>query len=95
MSLGVIVGEFAQEKREAAGEDRGVVIRELDPSGPAAQGGIQANDVILSFNHEDIESPKELANAVGSAPRDKAVAVLVLREDQTRFLTVTIPEAQG
>jgi serine protease Do len=94
-TLGVVVGELDAEQRDALGEDRGVVIRQLDPAGPAAQAGIQPNDVILTFNHKDIESPKELADVVESAPRDKAVAVLVQRNDQTQFLTVTIPEANG
>jgi serine protease Do len=94
-SLGVVVGELDEAQREALGAERGVLIRQLDPAGPAAQGGIQPDDVILSFNHEDIQTPKELADLVESAPRDKAVAVLVQRDQQTQFLTVTIPQAKG
>jgi serine protease Do len=90
--LGVIVAPLNPQEREAVGEEnRGVAVRQVDPKGPAAQAGLQPNDVLLSFNREDVTSPEDLAKLVKKAPRDKAVAVLVQRGEQPQFLSITIP----
>lgn len=95
--LGVVVGPLSPEQRQTIGQDEGgVAIQQVAPGGPAAQAGLQPNDVLLSFNRKPVDSPEHLAELVKEAPRDKAIAVLVQRDQQPQFLSLTIPSnAEG
>ena len=42
----------------------GVAITDVDPSGPAAEAGVQPGDVILEVNRQPVKSPDELRAAV-------------------------------
>ena len=91
--LGAVVGPLSPEQREAIGQEQGgVAIQQVAPGGPAAQAGLQPNDILLSFNRKQVESPEQLAKLVKDAPRGKAIAVLVQRDEQPQFLSLTIPE---
>jgi serine protease Do len=45
----------------------GVVITNIDPSGPAANAGLQAGDVILQINRQPIHSASDIAPALAKA----------------------------
>jgi serine protease Do len=76
-----------------SGADHGAVVGQVSPNGPAAQAGLQPNDVITSFDGKDIYSSDELLQAlVLHKPADQ-VAVTVLRGGQQQNLTLTIGEA--
>ena len=65
---------------------RGVSVVSVDPRGPAGQGGLQPNDVILELNHQSIASAAELAVALrGSA---SPVLLLINRQGLTIFLAL-------
>jgi serine protease Do len=66
---------------------QGVVVTDVDPSGPAADAGIQPDDVILEVNRQPVRSSAELQAAVrksGTAP----VLLLVHRDGHNLFLAV-------
>ncbi len=66
---------------------QGVVITDVDPSGAAAQAGIQVDDVITEVNHQTIRSASELSAALrrsGSRP----ALLLVNRSGKNLFLAV-------
>lgn len=66
---------------------RGVLVRNVDPSGPAADAGLTAGDVIVEVNRQPVRSPEDLRAAAqksGSQP----VLLLVNRGGRTMFLTV-------
>lgn len=85
---------FGRNAGAGTGE-RGVVVSGLKPDGTAAKAGIRPGNVILSFNRKDVNSPVELAELAERAPTGKPLAVLVLRDQGTRFLSLTIPEKLG
>ncbi|MBV9356667.1 MAG: trypsin-like peptidase domain-containing protein [Chloroflexi bacterium] len=80
------------------GADHGAVVGQVSPDGPAAQAGLQPNDVITSFDGKDIYSSDELLQALVLHKPGDQVTVTVLRNGQSQNLTLTIgdaPASQG
>jgi serine protease Do len=73
----------------------GVVVTDVDDSGPAAERGIKAGDVILEAGGKHISSPSELREALSAARKDgKSVVLLRVKSGEgNRF--VTLPVKQG
>ncbi len=97
--LGVFLGpvgpEFARVYELPAA--KGAIVRDVaDPQGPAAKAGMQANDVVVEFNGQAVESAQDLINKVASTPVGQAVQVTYLREVnnklERRTASVTVAE---
>jgi serine protease Do len=73
----------------------GVVVTDVDDSGPAAERGIRAGDVILEAGGKHVSSPSDLREALNIARKDgKSVVLLRLKSGESnRF--VTLPVKQG
>ncbi len=91
-ALGLMVADLDNQQRKALGLDHGVLISGLAPDSPAEEAGFQADDVILSFNRQEVKSTAQLKELVKQAPLGKAIPVLVQRERNTLFVPVTIPD---
>jgi len=91
--LGVRIQEVTPEIADSLGmgKARGALISSVTPDGPAAKAGIQAGDVILSFNARDIEHMRELPRQVAETEVGKSAPVIVFRKGQT----VTLPVVLG
>ena len=66
---------------------QGVVLTDVDPSGPAAEAGIQVDDVITEVNHQTVKSASDVSAALqrsGSRP----ALLLVNRNGRSLFLAV-------
>ena len=57
---------------------------------PAAEGGIEAGDVIIKFDSADVEEMRDLPRMVADTPVDKTVRVVVFRKGKTQTLKITI-----
>ena len=82
--------------RDVSGAGKeGVVVTDIDDSGPAAERGIKAGDVILEAGGKHVSNPSELSDVFGAAKKDgKSVVLLRLKTgDGNRF--VTLPVKQG
>jgi serine protease Do len=82
--------------RDVSGAGKeGVVVTDIDDSGPAAERGIKAGDVILEAGGKPVSNPSELSDVFGAAKKDgKSVVLLRLKTgDGNRF--VTLPVKQG
>ncbi|HEV2881976.1 MAG TPA: DegQ family serine endoprotease [Pyrinomonadaceae bacterium] len=66
---------------------QGVAVADVDPSGPAADAGIQRGDVIVQANRQPVRSSADLTAAVGRTGTRPAL-LLVNRRGNTIFLTV-------
>ncbi len=77
----------------AGGE--GVVVTEVDPSGPAAERGMQSGDVILEVGGRKVSTPADVRDAIGAARKENKSNVLVRmrRDENSRF--ITLPVAKG
>jgi serine protease Do len=75
----------AQERKENQGR-AGLVVE--DVSGAAARAGIQAGDLVLSFNGNAVTSVDELRQHVDKA--GKRVALLIQRDGQQLFVPLDL-----
>jgi serine protease Do len=89
--LGVRIQDVDPELAEALGlaEARGALVTDV-PEGPARDAGIEARDVILSFDGTDIDDTRQLVRTVGNAPVGEAVEVVVFRDGDEAVLEVTL-----
>jgi Do/DeqQ family serine protease len=68
--------------------DSGLEVTSVDPSGPAADAGIQAGDVLEEVNGAAVRSSSDLRAALGRS-QGKPALVLVRRGDQTLYVAVS------
>jgi serine protease Do len=71
-------------KGHRLGRDHGVVVTGVEPTGPAAEAGIQPGDIVREVNRAPVESSKEFRNAVQSSKQENLL-LLVQRGDMTSF----------
>ena len=81
-----LTAEIASELNLRAGT-QGVVIETVDPAGPAAEAGLQREDVIQEVNRQPIRSVDDLRSAI-EKNGNKPVLLLVNHHGETRFVAV-------
>ncbi len=60
------------------------------PDGPAKDAGLEAGDVILTFDGQDVADVRGLVRTVGNTEVGKAVRVVILRDGKTQTIKVTL-----
>jgi serine protease Do len=95
--IGVALGEMTKEVAESLGlgKPRGAYVRNVDPGGPAAIGGIEAGDIILSFNGREIAKSTDLPRLVGETKPGTSATVQVWRKGATRDLSVNVGDSES
>jgi putative serine protease PepD len=76
-----------------SGADHGAVVGQVVPNGPAAQAGLQPNDVITSFDGKEVYSSDELLQSLVLHKPGDQVPLTIVRNGQSQNLAVTIGEA--
>ena len=90
--LGLVVSEISVDDRKTMKIDNGVQVSESD--GAAGRAGIREGDVILSLNNIDVKSVGQFNDLVAKLDAKKPVALLVKRENQTRYVTLRIADTK-
>ncbi|MGP9767516.1 DegQ family serine endoprotease [Halomonas sp. AOP13-D3-9] len=82
--LGVMIQPVSDDLAESFGMERanGALIADLDPEGPAAQGGLQAGDVILEVNGEEVERSSSLPRLIGKGAPGTEVELTLMRDGE-------------
>jgi serine protease Do len=78
---------------EVAGAgDKGVVITNIDPEGPAAEHGLQSGDVILDVGGKSVANRNDLRDALAQAKTDgkRDVLMRVKTSDNTHYIAMPI-----
>lgn len=70
----------------------GAVVTEVQPNSPAAEAGVQPQDVIISFGGRDIANHRQLAATVARSPIGSKQPMVVVRGGKEVKLTVTVRE---
>ncbi|WP_269713880.1 Do family serine endopeptidase [Caulobacter sp. NIBR2454] len=88
--IGATIQAFTAESAEAMGlgDQRGAIIADLVPGGPAERGGLKPGDVVTAVNGVNIKSNGELTREVAKAKPGESIVLNVLREG--RRMTVTV-----
>jgi len=83
--LGLSLGELPATRRDKLGLD-GLPV--LESHGAALQGGVQPDDVIIAVGDRPVRNVAEFDAALAAVPRERPVALLVLRDGVLAFLAI-------
>jgi serine protease Do len=75
--------------------DHGVIVSDVEPEGAAANGGVQADDIIVGLNGQQIVSLRGLESRIYSMTPGTKVTLQVKRGDATMDLPVVTEEQSG
>jgi serine protease Do len=89
--LGVRIQDVTPDLAESMGltDAKGALVTDV-PAGPAAEAGMLAGDVIVSFDGQNVTDTRELVRRVSETDVGKTVRVVVLREGKSTTLQVTL-----
>jgi serine protease Do len=90
--LGVRIQDVTEDMAEAVDgleAAAGAMVTDV-PEGPAMEAGMQAGDVILSFDGNEVADVRGLVKSVGNTNVGKTVDVVVLRDGSEVTLAVTL-----
>ena len=89
--LGVRIQEVTKDVAEALelADAKGALITDV-PEGPSKEAGLEAGDVIITFDGKEVADTRELVRIVGNTTVGKAVRVVVMREGKSETLKVTL-----
>jgi serine protease Do len=92
--LGVKIRVIEPEFRDFYGlkDEHGALVVGVGEGTPAGKAGLQADDVILTFDGRPIFSPDNLRLVVSQTPVGKETAIEVMRNGKKRTLPVTVTE---
>ena len=92
--LGVSIQEVTTELAEALDMEipKGALISQIIKDSPAEKSGLKEEDVILSFDGEEIFYSADLPQTVGSIKPDSQVTAVVLRDGKKKSIRVKVGE---
>ncbi len=92
--IGVTIQELTRELAESFGlsKPNGALISSVEKNAPADKAGIQASDVILSFDGKPVNSSNDLPRMVAAVKPGTKVVVELWRKGETKKVTVEVAE---
>ena len=90
--LGVVIQEVNKDLAESFGLDKpaGALVAQVMEDGPAAKGGLQVGDVILSMNGQPIVMSADLPHLVGGLKAGAKASLEIVREGKRKTLDITV-----
>ncbi|MFT4795424.1 MAG: serine protease Do [Paracoccaceae bacterium] len=90
--LGVQIQAVTDELADGLGLDKaaGALVSGVVEDGPAAKGGLEVGDVIVTFDGKAVEEMRDLPRMVAEAEVGGAVRVVVWRKGESRTLKVEL-----
>lgn len=89
--LGVRIQDVTPDMAEALGldEPKGALVTDV-PEGPAREAGMEAGDLIVSFDGVEVKDTRDLVRRVADTEVGKTVRVVVMRDGESKTLLVTL-----
>jgi len=90
--LGVQMSDISLDQARSLGvfPAKGVVVDTVLPGQPAARGGVQKQDVILSVNDTQVDSPRDVARVIGGLEAGRVVRLSILRKGKSIQLSIPL-----
>ena len=90
--LGVVIQEVHKDLADSFGLDKpaGALVAQVLDDGPAAKGGLQVGDVILSMNGQPIVMSADLPHLVGALKAGSKATLEVIRNGKRQNLELTV-----
>jgi serine protease Do len=94
--IGVVIQEVTRDLAISFGLDRarGALVNSVESGSPADKAGVQATDIILSFDGKAVESSSDLPRIVGSTRPGAKSTMEIWRKGAQRSLSLTVGELQ-
>src|SRR5437868_5410069 len=94
--IGVVIQEVTRDLATSFGLDRprGALVNSVEKGSPADRAGVEATDIILSFDGKAVESSSDLPRIVGGTRPGTQSALEVWRKGKSRSLTLSVGELQ-
>jgi serine protease Do len=94
--VGMTVQELTPELANRLGlaDDEGVIVRSVDPGGPAEEAGIRRGDVIRELNRKPISDMDDFTKAMRKAKKDDNILLFVKRGDDTLYVVLKPEEEE-
>ena len=92
--LGVELGEVDREAaaRLKLSQERGALIEGVTAGSSAAQAGLQANDVVVKWDGQPIESAREMSRRIRETPAGRSIRLGIIRNGSEMEVTVKLGE---
>jgi serine protease Do len=94
--IGVVIQEVTRDLATSFGLDRprGALVNSVEKGSPADKAGVEATDIILSFDGKGVEGSSDLPRIVGGTRPGTQSTLEVWRKGARRNLTLTVGELQ-
>ena len=90
--IGITVTDVTEEITSFTGVDDGAVVASVTDGAPAAQAGLQPNDIILKANGKEINSSSDLVEFVAGLKAGDNLELTVFRQGKEVTIQVTVGE---
>ena len=90
--LGAAIADITPEtiKSMKLPDNKGVLIKDVAPGGPADKGGLKAGDILISVNGTPVNHPQEMILAVGKVLSGNSGDFIIRRDGVEMTLAVTV-----
>jgi serine protease Do len=95
--LGVVVQPLTPELAASFGAENrtGALVSEVTPDSPAARAGVAAGDIVLQVDGREVNSPGDVARAVGLAAPGRRAKLTLWSGKAEKAVDVVLGEAPG
>jgi serine protease Do len=96
--LGMKLAPISPETKDKFGlgdNQKGVVITEVSPDGPAAKQGLKPGDVIVEVQQSEVNTPQDVQQHVDSVRKENRRSVLMLIQRQDGMQWIPVPLGGG
>jgi serine protease Do len=88
--IGAQIQNFTSEMAEAQGlgGQKGAIVAQLTPGGPAAKGGLLPGDIVISVNGAAVETSTALTREVARGRAGEVLRMEIIRDGKKRFIDI-------
>jgi serine protease Do len=90
--LGVVIQEMTPELMKHFKVSGGVLVSQVYPGSPAADGGLKRGDVVTAIDGKKVGKYRELQSIVAQQPVGKEIEIRVIREGNEKIFKVKVEE---